>query len=238
MMYKDTKLWQCARAQAEKDGCLDAWQRLEAEYVKFWDKANRIAEKISSELPGLTLHNQAHLEAVWDVADQIASEEFPMTPLEVFVFGGAVLLHDLGHTVTAYEGGIDAVRKTPEWRQAVLWRLELDDDAPDPSDEEIEKPDTEIERAALFDTLRTLHAKQAEQLHKTPYKLDDSEIYLIEDVSLRCHLGLLIGKIAASHHWDREDLSTKLRTRIGPVGLGSKAWRHPTGEARLYPPLR
>lgn len=140
-----------------------------------------------------------------------------MTPLEVFVFGGAVLLHYLDHTVTAYEGGIDAVRKTAAWRQAVLWRLDLDDDAPDPSDEEIEKPGAEIERAASFDTLRTLHAEPAEQLYKTPYKLDDSEIYLIEDVSLRHHLGPLIGKIAASQHWDREELSTKLRRRIGPA---------------------
>ena len=168
------------------------------------------------------MHNQAHLEAVWDVADQLAGPEFPMTPLETFVFGGAVLLHDLAHSVTAYRGGIDAVRKTPEWRQAVLWRLDLADDAPDPSDQEIEHPGDEIAREALFDTLRTLHAEQAEKLHDIPYALPDGEIYLIDDIVLRRHFGLTIGKIAASHHWDREKLRPRLRKQIGPLGWAPK----------------
>ncbi|MGI9509713.1 MAG: HD domain-containing protein, partial [Geminicoccaceae bacterium] len=221
-MYKETELWKRAQRQAETADSLEAWTRLESEYEKLWTRANRIAEKISSELPGLTLHNQAHLEAVWDVADQLAGPKFPIIPLETFVFGGAVLLHDLAHSVTAYRGGISEVRKTPEWRQAVLWRLDLDDDAPDPSDQEIAHPSDEIARAALFDTLRTLHAEQAEKLYNIPYALPDGEIYLIDDITLRRHLGLTIGKIAASHHWDREKLRPQLRKQIGPLGWAPK----------------
>jgi len=216
-MYKTTQLWNRAREQAETANGIETWEKLEAEFDKFWTKGVRIAEKISSELPGLTLHNEAHLGAVWDVADLIAGPRFPMTPLEVFVFGGSVLLHDLGHSITAYKGGIASVKRTPEWREAVLHRLKLDEDDCDPSNEAIESPDIEIERAALFDTMRALHAQEAERLLANRFKLNNDLIYLIEDTELRRHLGPLIGQIAASHHWDRETLLPRLRPKVGAL---------------------
>lgn len=216
--YKKTNLWKNAARRAKEADCCDAWQKLEMVYDGFWDKAVKVAAKIANDLPGLTLHDEAHLAAVWDTADKIAGPDFPMTPLEVFVFGGAVILHDLGHTVAAYEGGLPGIRKTAAWRDAVLWRLDLDDDAPDPSEDELENPDPGIAKAALFDTLRMLHAEQAEKLCMQRFDGPYGEIALIEDAELRHHLGQLIGKIAASHHWDREDLKRKLGMKLGGIG--------------------
>jgi len=219
MTYKDTQLWQRAAVYAEERNALSQWRRLETAYDRFWDKAIRIAGLISQELPGLTLHDEKHLEAVWKTADLIAGDNFSMTPLEVFIFGGAVLLHDLGHTVTVYEGGADAIKQTDEWRQAVLWRLDLADDDPNPSDETFLKPGKDIEAAALFDALRSLHAGQAEVLCRQSYEGPYGPIFLLDDDELRPHLGQVIGRVAASHHWDRETLREQLGGRRGPFAM-------------------
>ena len=218
MTYKDTRLWLNARQHAEDANAYPQWQRLEACYDRFWDKATRIAGLISQELPGLTLHDEKHLEAVWKTADLIAGDDYPMTPLEVFVFGGAVLLHDLGHTVTAYEGGYEAIKQTDDWKEAVLSRLDLADDEPNPSDDTVANPGAEIEQAALFDTLRALHAEQAEKLCEMSYEGPFGEIFLLDDDQLRPHLGPIIGQIAASHHWDREDIRLHMEETLGPIG--------------------
>lgn len=58
-----------------------------------------------------------------------------------------------------------------------------------------------------FSTIRLLHAKYAEQLYKQLFEKEDgSRFYIIEDESLRIHLGEIICKIAASHHWNIEDV--------------------------------
>ena len=218
MTYKTTGIWRRAKAQAEAQNVYPQWQRLEGAYDRFWEKATRISGLISQELPGLTLHDENHLLAVWKTADLIAGDDYEMTPLEVFVFGGAVLLHDLGHTVTVYESGMDAIKRTDEWRDAVLWRLDLADDDPTPPDEVFADPGAEIEQAALFDTLRALHAEQAEKLCEQSYDGPFGEIHLLDDAELRPHLAQIIGRIAASHHWDREDLRRDLGGTKGAVG--------------------
>ncbi|MGB8842517.1 MAG: hypothetical protein WCC64_15765 [Aliidongia sp.] len=42
-------------------------------------------------MPGLTLHDEAHLSALWDRASQLAGTDFHLNPLEAFIFGGAVI---------------------------------------------------------------------------------------------------------------------------------------------------
>ena len=69
-------------------------------------------------LPGLTLHDVTHLDALWETADLIAGDKYPLNPLEAFVFGSAVLLHDSAMCWEAYANGQQGVRNTTEWKDA------------------------------------------------------------------------------------------------------------------------
>ena len=171
-----------------------------------------LSDRISPTLPGLTLHDVSHMDALWEVADVIAGEKFDLNPLEAYVFGCAVLLHDTCHCFEAYSGGQDAVRQTVQW-QDVRQRLALSQNISD------------IDQEADFETLRILHAKQAEQL--ATHALNDEDepkTYVIADSDLRENYGSLIGKIAGSHHWDIEELATKFKAPRPPAAFISHDW--------------
>ena len=94
------------------------------------------------------------------MADLIAGQQFALNPAEAFVFGGAVLLHDAGMSVHAYEAGKWEVEESREWQDAfaaALQRITNQNDTP---------PDAETQQVAkslaIVDTLRVLHAKKAE----------------------------------------------------------------------------
>ncbi|MBA2593659.1 MAG: hypothetical protein M3495_02490 [Pseudomonadota bacterium] len=53
-------------------------------------------------MPGLTVHDITHLDALWRVADQIAGPDYPINPAEAFVLGGAFLLHDAAHVMAGH----------------------------------------------------------------------------------------------------------------------------------------
>jgi hypothetical protein len=56
-------------------------------------------------------------------------------------------------SLAAYPGGIDEIKKTPEWRDAVASRLKFE--AGESFDRtQIENPRKEIEKAAIADVLR------------------------------------------------------------------------------------
>jgi hypothetical protein len=75
-------------------------------------KTLRNLKLIATDLPGLTLHDERHFEALWRRADQIAGCQYHLNPLELFVFGGSILLHDAGLTLGAYSGGLQALTQT------------------------------------------------------------------------------------------------------------------------------
>ena len=158
--------------------------------------AEQLTSKIAGSLPGLTIHNIAHLDALWDVADIIAGPQFPLNPLEAYIFGAAVLFHDAGLCFEAYSGGRDGVRGTLEWRDAYS-RLEG-----------THANGHEIELEADFEALRALHARQAAKLATEPWRDQEGKevVYLIDDRELRGNYGQLIGEIASSHHWNLEQV--------------------------------
>ena len=193
--------------------------RLRVVYESFWERGVKLAERIATDLPGLTLHDEAHLAALWDRASQLTGPGYPINPLEAFVFGGAVLVHDAGHTLAAYEGGLAELKQTLEYRDAVAAILRRNGANP-PQEADIANPNEEIAKAVLFVTLRRLHAKQAEILATRSFQGN----YLIEDKELRANLAQLIGRVAASHHWDRTLLETKLPNVQGPPGFMPQEW--------------
>lgn len=216
--FRHSGLWQAAFKPRKNDPFEAQRNRLATAYLTFWERANRLAQRIAGDLPGLTLHDEHHLNALWDSASQLTGEAYPINPLETFVFGGAVLLHDTGHAIAAYEGGLAELKNAPEYRDAVASLLRNSGSIA-PSEKEISNPPENVAAKALFAALRRLHSRQAEVLVKRRFR----DSYLIDDSDIRDNLAELIGRVAASHHWDRY-LLDRLPKVQGPPGFLPGEW--------------
>lgn len=212
--YENTGLWRRAMGQRDADPHAGARERLRVAYRQFWDNAVDLGREIQKSLPGLTLHDDAHLSALWERADQIAGPTLELTPMEAFALGGAILLHDAANSVAAFPGGRAEIEATPEWRDAAA---EQGLAAGEPS-----SPD--IDAAILLDALRSLHAHRAETIADMEVEAAGRRFHLLPDDALRVHMGGLIGRIAASHHWDVADLTVRLPAVVGSLGGMPSTW--------------
>jgi hypothetical protein len=194
----------------------DSLNLLKATYATFRDRAAALTAQIGKTLPNLTIHDVTHLDALWETADLIAGDEYPLNPAEAFVFGGAILLHDAALCFEAYSGGQAGLRELVEWKDAIAAI-----DARDTSSIVDQKWDE-----ADFATMRILHAQRAAELGSASWTDPDGDkFYLIESVELRRHYGTLIGQIAASHHWPIEDVSSKLPPQLNALSSMPRDWR-------------
>jgi hypothetical protein len=193
-------------------------------YRRFWARATLLSREIQRSLPGLTLHDETHFEALWSRVDQIAGPNYCLTPLELFVLGGAILLHDAANSTAVFPGGFAEVEATPEWRDAVEdWHTRRHASNPDP-EEGYPEPTQEDKSEILLEALRAIHAERAETLASFEVSAAGERFYLIEDDQLRVHLGVLIGSIAASHHWDIGALTTRLPSISGSLAGMPSDW--------------
>lgn len=182
------------------------------QYAKSWGLACSIAKRISSDAAGLTLHDESHFLALWKAADRLVPAEVDLSPIELFIFGVSILIHDAAHTMLAYEGGIDALTNTAEWRDNLATRLIENKAAQTFLDlGDISEP---IRKQVVFDTLRDLHAKQSPRLLSLSFKHPaiGVDFFIVEDPILRRHLGEVIGTVAASHHWSISRLENFTKT--------------------------
>lgn len=211
MDFKRTQLWRHAFEPRQEDSLSsEARNRLAASLDSFRSKAQQMAAEVARWLPQLTDHSIDHLDALWEIAEviagpeaeEIADSKLNLNPAEAYVFGGAVLLHDLGNAVTAYPNGLEDLRGA-QWDDAVVSAyLELNGRRPSP--EELEHPEKEICEHVFLERLRECHAEAAQRLATQGfYRSDASQdpVFLIDDGDLRNDYGGLIGRIAASHHW-------------------------------------
>lgn len=99
--YQLTGLWARSLAHREADLFSAAREALRAAYLGFRQRAGLLAAEIARDLPDYTVHDLTHLDALWTTADVIAGPDFELTPPEAFVFGGAVLTHDLAMSKAA-----------------------------------------------------------------------------------------------------------------------------------------
>ena len=189
-------LWQRAFGD---DGKNQSVSRLVTSLRGIREKVGQLSSKITDSLPGLTIHDISHLDALWEVASTVAGPDYPLNPLEAYVFGASVLLHDAGLCFEAYTGGRDAVRDTLEWRDA-HGRLS-----------QTTKATPNLNQEADLEALRALHASQAARLATEPWRSEDRELYIIDDHELRENYGELIGDIASSHHWDLEMVESRFK---------------------------
>lgn len=223
--YTETSLWKRAfSADVAPPGI--ACRRLRSAFEGARERAGHIAADIARDLPDFTVHDVTHLDALWEMAEVLAGPEYPMNPAEAFVFGCAILVHDLGMGLAAYPGREDQLRATQLWRDAlgIALRRHL---GRSPVESEIENPPAEAVRIAISTALRLGHAEQATSLLTKPWRYPDREEqeFLIGDSELRRSLGMLAGKIAESHWWPIERVRREFSVVLGALSWCPKDWQ-------------
>lgn len=213
MDYTRSKLYLRTLAKQPGDENELVRDRLRGAYENAREKMIHVLGQISKDFPNLTIHDISHVDSLWGVADVIIGDNYPVTPLEGFILGCAFLIHD---SVLSYEsvGGKDRLRDNVYWKDTFA---ELAEDKKLSSEEK--------ERRADFDTIRYIHAKEAEHIITQEYVNTEGEsFYILEDIVLRNHFGNTIGTIAASHHWDIEKVAL-LPTQQNVIDGFPREWR-------------
>lgn len=203
--YETTRLWRSAFApRDEPEDVAELRARIAGEYREMREHATALAGEIAASVGTLTVHDATHLDALWGLASDLAGEQIHFTATEGFVFGGAVLLHDLGMGVAAYPAGPERLKQGPEWRDALALVLH-DELGRYPTADEIDRAASAHEQVALEMLLRRRHAEHAEGLGRTYWDVGEGDAaertYLIPSNRLRGAYGGSIGTLAASHWW-------------------------------------
>ncbi|OWQ45930.1 hypothetical protein CDL60_17515 [Roseateles noduli] len=194
MSFKNSRVWRATLAERPNDPNSDSRSRLKNAFLQTRDSVIPLVAQISKELPSLTVHDISHLDALWGMADILVGEDVWLNPAEAFVLGVSFLLHDSATSSAAFSGNIVEIKSTVEWKDYVA-QLQINDDA-------LGQGTADYQRV-VFEVLRLLHPKQAENLPRICWKLEGGvDKYLIDDVQLRNHYGRVIGRIAHSHWWD------------------------------------
>ncbi len=225
--FENSKLWQKTLAPQSQDDPYNIHrERLRDAYFKIREKAELLAGEITNTFPEFTIHDITHLDNLWELASLVTGPNYSLTPTESFVLGGAFLIHDLGMGLAAYPEGIDALKREPLWNDIVT-SLFKEKFGRLPSEKELVAPDSEIQKQATKQVLRSLHAKHAERLALIEWtdKETGSRYHLIEDVDLRNLYGSIIGKIAHSHWWPVEKLCKEFRSKLGAPARFPNDWQ-------------
>ena len=118
MHPSSTWLWRSALVEERPDASKEEQAFFSLHLSAMRERAKVLVSRIASDMPGYTVHDITHLDALWETASLVASRELAFNPPEAFVFGGAVLLHDAAMTLAAYPGGLADLKKTTAWADA------------------------------------------------------------------------------------------------------------------------
>ena len=221
--FRLTNLWSSSLQERDNDPLADQRQRLRSAFLSFRERAAMLAGEIPEDLKDFTVHDIAHLDALWETADLICGADVQFNPLEVFVLGGAFLLHDLGMSLAAFPGGRDLVENNPIWQDHVVSLLQ-ERYGRRPTQSELAHADEDVRKRATALTLRLLHAKRAEELALLSFSHRGQTYHLIDDTDIRLRLGPLIGRIAHSHWWPVSHLAQEFETEMGATSWCPYDW--------------
>ncbi len=221
---ESTRLWLRSLGPEAEVADTAKRDRLRAELDGARGRALRIAEQIKSDLPDFTAHDADHLDALWLLAEQIGGESLSFNPAEAFVYGMAVILHDLGLAVAAYPGGIEELRNSTRWRDALGFELRRKLGRA-PSAEERQSAAKNIVLAADRTVLRERHAAQAVSVSLVALGEGDAKEYLLADEELRDIFGHISGELAASHWWPVAELRCFAETYLAAAELPKRLAR-------------
>ena len=223
-IHLNSKTWKKTLGAEGKEEMQAHVDTLRNSFVKTREKVSQLANEIHRILPEYTVHDITHIDALWEMADIILPEDFELNPMEGYVLGIAFLIHDLGMALAAYAGGIEEIEKKDIWRDTVAAEFKRKY-GKSIAAEDWAAVDEEIKKLALENTLRKLHAEQAEKLAVMEWELEGKREYLIDDTELREAYGKIIGEIAYSHWWGTEQVKKEfLHTRLGAAGKFPNDW--------------
>lgn len=215
--FRQTWLWRQAFQTPRSDSTTEEQEFFRTQYLSIRERAAQLVSRIAVDLPGMTVHDISHLDALWDTASSVAEGAVNVNPAEAFVLGASILLHDAAMSLAAYPGGLAEVRTTISWKDAVA-RLALASEESGGESFNIENPPNEIVRRIVPDVLRHLHAERAEELAEQAWHAaDGSQVYLIENSELRRFYGPTIGQIAHSHWWSVQKVEQELSEDLGAL---------------------
>jgi hypothetical protein len=214
--FRQTYLWRQAFETPRSDALPGEQDYFRTQYLLLRDKAAQLVSRIAVDLPGMTVHDVTHLDALWDTASLVADGAVTVNPAEAFVLGASILLHDAAMSLGAYPRGLADVRETLAWQDAAA-RLSLADEESGGEGFDVAAPPKEIEDRLIADVLRRLHAEQAEKLAEQAWDANGEQIYLIDDAELRHFYGPTIGQIAHSHWWSVQKVEHQLSGDLGAL---------------------
>ncbi|WP_132665609.1 HD domain-containing protein [Rhizobium sp. PP-CC-3G-465] len=210
---KNSSLW--SSAFVDQSDYKDDIQRLVSSLTRMRSKADQLSSMVRTDFPDLTAHEVSHLDALWEVGSTICGPNYPFNPLEGFILGAAILLHDTALSFTAYEGGADKLRETTVWKDNYSFYHKSNRRGNDEA----------ARNNADFATVRYLHASECQDLAVREWRRDERNgEYLIDDSHLRNHYGEMIGAIAGSHHWDIDDVTNDFKEQVNPTGELPSSW--------------
>lgn len=185
---------------------------LKEEYLKIYENAGKLADNIKIDYPHLTIHDKVHLYSVWEMADILCPEEF-LNPLEAFVFGCSICLHDIGLTISSYEDGFKEIIENTIFKDyyCLFYKDKHNTTCDIKTIKDFKTCDNEVLKNAIQKTLRINHSSISEKIVNYQVQIGDTKKYIIENDDIRDNLGELIGEIAHSHHWDTQDVVSKFK---------------------------
>src|SRR5882757_586232 len=108
--FRQTWLWRQAFLLPRSDSTTEEQEFFKTQYLAIRDRAAQLVARIAVDLPGMTVHDISHLDALWDTASSVAEGAVNVNPTEAFVLGGSILLHDAAMSLSAYPGGLGEIR--------------------------------------------------------------------------------------------------------------------------------
>src|SRR6185312_10804429 len=187
------------------------------QYLLVRDRVAHLVSRIATDLPGMTVHDISHLDALWGTASSVAEGAVNVNPAEAFVLGASILLHDAAMSLAAYPGGLADVSTTIAWKDADA-RLALSIEEAGGGKFDVANPPAAVVQRIVPDVLRRLHAERAEDLAEQAWPAaDGSQTYLVEDSDLRRFYGPTIGQIAHSHWWSVQKLEQEFSEDLGAL---------------------
>ncbi|PXX51134.1 HD domain-containing protein [Aquitalea magnusonii] len=215
--FRQTWLWRQAFQTPRSDCTTDEQDFFRTQYLSVRERAAQLVSRIAVDLPGMTVHDITHLDALWDTASSVAEGAINVNPAEAFVLGASILLHDAGMSLAAYPGGLSEVKTTVAWKDAIA-RFALASGENDGEWFDVSNPPAMVEQRVVPDVLRRLHAERAEDLAEQAWNASDgSQLYLVEDSELRRFYGPTIGQIAHSHWWPVQKLEREFSEDLGAL---------------------
>ncbi|MBB3815684.1 hypothetical protein FHY13_004091 [Xanthomonas arboricola] len=218
--FRLTWLWRHAFINPLPDVTATEQEFFRDRYLAMREKAAVLVSQIAASMPGLTVHDLTHLDALWETASLVSEGAITVSPAEAFVFGASVLLHDSAMSLAAYPQGLDQLKQTIAWKDTVTALLGDGDHHLDA----VNTPPQEIVQRAVPEVLRQLHAQQAGALAKQGWTSASGDtIYLIDDAELRFFYGDTIGQIAHSHWWSVSRVEDELSEDLGAFPSKTKS---------------